>query len=257
MIAIDQLCYCSRLRYEYGEVKFSYAMLTLLVCVVSRQLPVSLTVLAVNYILTVKKGGVPPRRYRHFMAVPLVFLLLSTLAIVVNIGHRPMDLFALPIGSLYLTGSRAGLAYGANLVLTALGSVSCLYFLAMTTPMPDILNTLRKLHCPPLLIELMLLIYRYIFVLLSTAHAIRTSQVSRLGNRDYRRSLRSFGLLGSVLMIRAVTRSKALYDSMEARCYDGVIQVLSETHPARKSSVIKIGIFECLLVLIAIGGTLL
>ena len=257
MIAIDQLCYSSRLRYENGEVKFAYAGLTLLVCVVSRQLPVSLVVLAVNYFLTVKKGGVPARRYLHFMAVPLVFLLLSTLAIVLNIRRSPMDLFALPVGSFYITGSRAGLIYGANLVLTALASVSCLYFLAMTTPMPDILNTLRKLYCPALLIELMLLIYRYIFVLLSTAHAIRVSQASRLGNRDYRHSLRSFGLMGSVLMVRAVTRSRALYDSMEARCYDGVLRVLSETHPAKKSSVIKIAVFECLLVLLALGGMLL
>ena len=164
-----------------------------------------------------------------------------------------MDLFALPLGSRYLTGSRAGLAYALQLIFTALASVSCLYFLSMTTPMPDILNVLHKLRCPRLLGELMLLIYRYIFVLLDTAGKIRISQLSRLGNRDYGTALKSFGAMGSVLMIRAVTRSKALYDAMEARCYDGTIQVLSEENPPEKRDIILIILFECFLLVIAFG----
>lgn len=126
--------------------------------------------------------------------------------------------------------------YAVQLILTALGAVSCLYFLSFTTPMPDILEVLGKLHCPGLLIELMLLIYRFIFILLNTASAITTSQNCRLGNKDYRTSLKSFGLLGSVLMMRAISRSNKLYDAMEARCYDGRIQVLSENQPPRKKS---------------------
>ena len=46
--------------------------------------------------------------------------------------------------------------------------------------MTDILGACRKLHLPSLLIELMLLIYRFIFVLSETAHSITISQQSRL-----------------------------------------------------------------------------
>ena len=100
--------------------------------------------------------------------------------------------------------------------------------------MPDILDVLKKLHCPKLLIELMLLIYRFIFVLLHTASSISMAQECRLGNKDYKTALSSFGKLGSVLMIRAMSRSNRLYDAMEARCYDGEIRVLSETRPPKK-----------------------
>ena len=251
MITIDKLCYASRLRNKNGTVKFAYAIVTLLICVISRSAEAAAAVLVVNCYLTVRKGGVSARRYLHFMMVPLIFLMLSTLAILFHFSTVPMDLLAIPIGSRYLTAGTAGLFYVLQLILTALSSVSCLYFLSMTTPMPDILNVLHKLHCPGLLGELMLLIYRYIFVLMDTAANIRISQQSRLGNRDYVTAVKSFGALGSVLMIRAISRSKALYDAMEARCYDGTIQVLSEEKPPEKKDIVLIVLFEIFLLAIA------
>lgn len=253
MIAIDKLCYGSRLRKKNGTVKFAYALITLLILVTSRSSFAAGIVLAVNAFLVIVKGGVRARRYLHYMTVPLIFLILSTLAILFHFRREPMDLFALPIGSRYLTGSREGLLYALQLILTALSSVSCLYFLSMTTPMPDILNVLDRLRCPRLLGELMLLIYRYIFVLMDTAGKIRISQQSRLGNKDYQTSVKSFGALGSVLMIRAIGRSKALYDAMEARCYDGRIQVLSEENPPEKKDIGAILLFEGLLLIAAFG----
>ena len=186
------------------------------------------------------------------MTVPLAFLLLSSLAIFLRVKEAPLDLFALPLGRWYLTASRDSLAYVARLVFTAMGSVSCLYFLSFTTPMPDLLEVLARLHCPALLRELMLLIYRFIFILLRTASAIATSQRCRLGNKDYRTSLKSFGLLGSALMIRAVARSGRLYDAMEARCYDGRIRVLSESRPPRKSVIAWIAGFDTALFFFAL-----
>ncbi len=257
MIAIDKLCYQSKLRYENAQMKFAFSMITLLFCIINRSIVIAGIVLTVNGILTVKKGGIPFSRYIHFMTVPLIFLLLSTVAIIVNIQHVPLDLFAIPIGNWYLTGSANACIYAFQLILTALSSVSCLYFLSMTTPMPDILNVLGKLHCPKLIRELMLLIYRFIFVLLNTANAITTSQNSRLGNKNYRTSVRSFGMLGSVLMIRALKRSNALYDAMEARCYDGTIHVLNETYPPNKKTIRWIIFYESFLLLLTIGRLLL
>ena len=256
MIAIDRLCYNSRLRTKNPGVKFAFAVTTLLICVTSRSPAAAMVTLGVNGWLTVKKGGVNFREYGKFMTVPLIFMLLSTLAIVVNFSREPQDLFAVSLGSRYLTGSRAGLRYALQLILTALASVSCLYFLSMTTPMPDILGVLEDLHCPGLLGELMLLIYRYIFVLMDTAANIRISQACRLGNRDYRTALKSFAALGSVLMMRAIARSKVLYEAMEARCYDGTIRVLREGSPPEKRDVICLCVFEGLLLILAFGRLL-
>lgn len=257
MILIDKLCYHSKLRYINTGVKMTYAGITLLLCIISHSILVAGIVLGVNAYLTIHRGGIPRFRYLRLMSIPLVFLMLSTLAILVNISKIPMDAFAIPLGSSYLTGSMQGLYHGIQLILTALASVSCLYFLSLNTPMTDILNELRRIKCPSILIELMLLIYRFIFVLMDVASAISTSQNSRLGNRNFKTSCKSFGALGSALFIRAMIKSSALYDSMEARCYDGTIRVLTENYPAKQSQILLLASFEILLTAITIWRLLL
>ena len=252
MITIDQLSYQSRLRFTNTKEKAVLAMFTLIFCVINRSIVFSCFVLLVMGILTVKKGGVPFPGYLHFIKLPFIFLILSTVAIVINLKPVPLDLFAIPLGNSYLTGSREALFYALQLILTALASVSCLYFLSMTTPVPDLLNLLYDLHCPRLLVELMLLIYRFIFVLLKTADSISLAQKSRLGNKDYRTSLKSFASLGSSLMVRAVKRSNALYSSMEARCYDGKINLLREEQPVNRISMFYIFLFELFLLIFTI-----
>lgn len=252
MLTIDKLCYNSKLRYVNAGEKFAFTMLTLLLCVCSRSIVIACIVLTATGILTVYKGGIPLFRYVRFMTVPLAFLILSTLAIIFNISRAPLDLFAIPIGNWYLTGSKEAILYALQLILTALSSVSCLYFLSFNTPMPDILNVLGSLHCPKILMELMLLIYRFIFILLSVSSAITNSQHSRLGNKDYKTSLKSFSALASVLLVRSFKRANALYDAMESRCYDGTIRVLNETYPPDKRHILAIIIFETLLLLLTI-----
>ena len=256
MITIDMLCYYSKLRYMNAMEKFTYAMLTLLFCVVSRSLVLAILVLIVNGILTVNKGGIPFSRYRHYLTIPLAFLILSTLAVIVNISRTPLDAFAFQIGSYYLTGSYASLYKGIQMILTALASVSCLYFLSFNTPMTDILSVLKKLHCPDLLVELMLLSYRYIFLLLDISFSISVSQDCRLGNRDFRTSMKSFGAMASVLLIRAMAKSGALYDAMEARCYDGRLLVLDEQYSPKSREIFWIAFFEILLLILTIWSKL-
>ena len=146
MIVIDKLCYQSKLRYENAGEKFAFAVITLCIFVMSRSAAVAGIVLAATGILTVFYGGVPVFRYLKFLTAPLAFLLLSTVAIILNIRKTPLDLFAIPVGTWYLTSSLDSCLYALQLILTALAAVSCLYFLSFTTPVPDILDELKKLR---------------------------------------------------------------------------------------------------------------
>ena len=71
MIVIDKLCYQSGLRHVNAGEKFAFAMITLLLCVVSRSIACACIVLAATGILTVWKGGIPVFRYLKLMTVPL------------------------------------------------------------------------------------------------------------------------------------------------------------------------------------------
>lgn len=247
MLLIDKLSCQSKLRYVNASEKLLYAVLTLVLCIASRSLTVAALVFIVNGILTVGKGGIPLFRYIKLLMIPLAFLVLGTAAIVVNLSKTPLDAFAFPVGDWYITGSTRGLYRALSLCATALSAVSCLYFLSLNTVMTDILGALRKLRLPALILELMLLIYRFIFVLSETASAITVSQNSRLGNRDFRTKVRSFGALGTSLFILALRRSNALYDAMESRCYDGKIRVLSREQPPKAAEIAGIVLFEAVL----------
>ena len=252
MILIDKLAYSSKLRYKSPNLKAFLAIGSLVICIVLSRLIISLIILLSMGILTVFIGKTPLLRYLKLMLIPLLFLFLSTIAIIFNISNEPLDFFSFKIGIKFISVSYYSLYFALNLILTALASVSCLYFLTLTTPITDILNVLKKLHCPSIILELMLLIYRYIFVLLNTANSIQISQKCRLSNRNFKTSITAMGQMLSVLLVNSFKKASYLYDSMESRCFNGEINVLSESYRAKKPEIIMAVLFEILLIVIAL-----
>ena len=75
---IDKLSYQSNLRYVNACEKTAFAVITLLLCVISRSIAIAVLVSAVMGGLTVGKGGTPLFRYLKLMTIPLAFLLMRT-----------------------------------------------------------------------------------------------------------------------------------------------------------------------------------
>lgn len=252
MFIIDKLAYSSKLRYKNPAVKAAFAVGSLLICVGARSFVISFIILMIMGGLTVLSGRISVLRYIGLLMIPFSFLALSTLAIVFNLSEQPLNLFNIPIGSVYLVVSQNSLREGVLLVVVALASVSCLYFLTLSTTMIDLLALLQRLRCPKLMVELMMLIYRYIFVVLDMASAISTSQKCRLGNKDFMTELRSVGQLLAVLLIRSLKKSSLLYDAMESRCYDGDIRVLNEYRPAEMRDAAGVAGYLAILMVLAV-----
>lgn len=244
MLLIDKLSYSSRLRYKSPSLKAFFAVSTLLLCVAARSVLFSLFVLILMGSLTVFIGGTSPSYYIKLMRVPLAFLLLSTLTILFGIALKPTEQPFVKLLFLYVYLEKDKLILGLRLILSALGAVSCLYFLSLTTPFTDLIKVLNRLHFPAILTELLLLIYRYIFVLYETASGIAVAQESRLLNRNFRSALKGSSGLFATLFIRAMKKSSLLYDAMEARCYDGTIKVLWEKDQANRKEIILVVLFE-------------
>lgn len=247
MTTLDKFCYSSKLRYVNPMEKVLLAVLTLIFVVVSRSIALGAAVFFIMSYLTVRLGGLSLRRYVKLVLIPLTFIILSTLAIIINISPVPLDAYAIKVGEVYITTGFESIRRCITLTVTAMSGVSCLYFLTLNTTITDILIVLRRLKCPQLICELMLLIYRFIFVLLEISHNIKTAQLSRLGYGTYRNSLRDFSSLSQTLFIRAMRKSNALYDSMESRGYDGEIRVLEESTEIDKKRMTAIVIFETVL----------
>lgn len=251
MVLIDKLAYSSQIRDRSPFVKGALAVGTLLICVVARSFVLSILILLEMGYLTVKFSRVSFYKYAGLMTAPLVFLLLSSIAIAVNFPKEPMDLLNIPIGEHYISVSTTSLMYALRLIFVALASVSCLYFLSLTTPMLDIVQVMKKFKMPWLMVEITILMYRFIFVLADMAAAIMLSQECRLGNITFKQKINSMGQMLSVLLIRALNKSNRLYEAMESRCYDGKIQVLWDTKKATKTEIV--GVSALLLTMIAVS----
>ncbi|MEG0829119.1 MAG: cobalt ECF transporter T component CbiQ [Anaerovoracaceae bacterium] len=237
MMKIDKLAYSSSWRYKSTAVKCGLALGTLLICVGFRSFIISTMVLIIMGSLIIRYSQANLGYYLKLMTAPFVFLLLGTVVIAVNISDTPMDLFSLQIGSKYLAVSTYSLTYALRLIMVSLGSVSCLYFLILTTTILDLITLLKQLHFPWIFVELMLLIYRFIFVLMDIAVAITTAQNARLGNRSLKIGINSMGNMLASLLMLAMDKSNKLFDSMEARCYEGQLRVIFEARGAKKKEI--------------------
>ncbi len=241
MILIDKLAYSSAIRHKSPFLKSAFSVGTLLICVSARSFVISLVVLVMMGCVTIFFSRTSPSHYIKLMIAPFAFLALGTVAIAVNLTDTPMDLLNLPIGSKYIAVSWFSMLYALRLIIVSLASVSCLYFLILTTPMMDLFYVMKKLRCPSLIIEIMMLTYRYIFVLFEMASSIMTAQNCRLGNISAKSAINGMGNMLSVILIRAMQKANALFDAMESRCYDGQIRVLYENQTPTIKERLQVG----------------
>lgn len=256
LTTIDRFAYLSKLKDISPEEKLLFAFLTLIICLSSNSLTVFLAISFIMLGVSVIGGGIPLGIYIRIMLVPLAFLLMSVLTIALEVGNAAtVFMVSFNISNFTLGITESSFKTAAMLFFKAFGAVSCLYFLSLNTPLVDLISTLRKLKLPQIILELMELIYRFIFVLFETAQIIYTSQLSRLGYQDLSTAYRSLGQLISVLFLKSYKYSSDLYTALEARGYEGTLRVVSKKHKVSIFNVFMIILVEIfLLVLVLWSG---
>jgi cobalt/nickel transport system permease protein len=185
--------------------------------------------------LTVVKGGLPLSAYLSVLLIPLTFILLGTIAIGVDFSRQPLGQFNLYLGLGYIFTSVDKLQEMAVLMLKVFGAISAMIMMTLSTPSAEMIGVLRKAHVPKLIIELMNLIYRYIFILLDVFNNMRNSADSRQGYCDFKTSCYTFGSVASNLLVVSLKKANAYYTAMEARGYDGDLFFLEEEKPFQTS----------------------
>ena len=223
---IDVLAQRSRLKNINPALKFWTLFILLILSVASRNAFTGIFLTIAMLVLAVAAGGLGLRHYLRILALPMSFLLIGGLALLFEVSAEPIGNMSFQIFGYWLCVTENTQAQTTLVIFRALGAVSCLCVLSVTTPMSDIIGVLRRARCPELLIDLMYLIYRYIFILLSLHHDMRDAAKSRLGFRDYWTSLRTTGKIYSNLLARSYQFAGKNFDAMESRCYDGGIRFL-------------------------------
>ncbi|MBN2388256.1 MAG: cobalt ECF transporter T component CbiQ [Anaerolineales bacterium] len=167
---------------------------------------------------------------RALLALPFM---LAAVPIIFTNGETA--LFSFPLGTWTLTGYAEGLARFASVALKSWLSVQAAVVLASSTSFPDLLQAMRAIRIPRLLVAMFGLMWRYLFVLvdealrLMRARAARSGQgaeaVHRSGGSMAWQARVAGGMAGN-LFLRAFERSDRIYMAMVARGYDGEIRSL-------------------------------
>ena len=234
--------YARRSRYFAWSpaLKTGGCVLLLVLCVASPSPWVPLALALIMAFLTVW-GGIRFHDYLALLSLPAAFLLLSGLALLWDYVPVMDGVAAIPLWNGWLVVTAAAQVRARLVMARALGAMSCLYFLSLSTTMPEILSVLRRAHVPSVMTELAVLIYRYLFVLLSVYQSMKDAAASRLGYSGFARSIRTTGSVYGNLLATSFRRSGACFDAMESRCYDGEIRFLEREKPVTLPAALLFG----------------
>ncbi len=221
-IQFDTLAYTNRLRHLPPGQKLLFAILVLLISLMSHY-PVQILIFGWMSVWSVFYAGIPRQIYGSMILGVLVFMVTSLPALVLEYATTislemqtdawwQMNLWG---GHLYL--SHRGLIRAMEVFSRSLASTSALFFIVLTIPAIDLATVGQKIGCPPILIELSLLVYRFIFLLADTAQKIVTAQVARGGYRTSKLRMNSLSLLVRQLIQRTAIRYQQLILGVKAR----------------------------------------
>lgn len=232
MISIDSYAYNNRLKAVHPGQKVFFAVITLFIALISPNIFITASIFLVMTVITVFLAGTPLKYYIKLMTVPLFFLAAGLSAMAVTITNQPVDFIAgVNIFGWNLGVTTAGMKAAATAFSKTMGSVSCLYFLSLTTSLTDITAVLRKIHFPAPVLDLLLITYRFIFVLMNTAVEIFTAQKARLGYTSISTCYHSLGCLLVNLLKKTYQRSSELFTALLSRGYSEELRVLDITRP--------------------------
>ncbi|MFQ5646659.1 MAG: cobalt ECF transporter T component CbiQ [bacterium] len=131
-------------------------------------------------------------------------------------------LFAINFFNLFaLKASIEGLQQGILIALKVLACVSLLLSFIHTTSLPKLIMGAAWLKIPSTLVDLALLMYRYIFFLARGAVKIFQAQKLRFGYAGFSNGLRSSASLLGMVFIRAFDQAVIAQQAMNLRLYRG------------------------------------
>ncbi|MFM2106264.1 MAG: cobalt transporter component CbiQ [Chloroflexota bacterium] len=181
-------------------------------------------------------AGLGPFRLSRAAFVALPFALAAA-PLVLTV--REEIVATLSLGPLDLTVSAAGLRRFLTIAAGSWLSVQVALLLAFTTPFHDLVDALRELRLPRILVSIISFMYRYLAVLADEAGRMlrardaRSADPTGRGGGSLRWRATVTGRLIGALFLRAYERSERIYAAMQARGFEGEFRHLGARTIAR------------------------
>ena len=224
---IEEAAQRNRWRGVCPQAKALFAAAGLIAAYLAATPAAALAVAGVCAATTLAGARVPAGLYLRVLAAPLAFLALGALSLALAFDAQTLSVSFAPYG----------LASAVAVSARALAAVGALLFLALCTPLADLVAALRRLHVPETLLEMMVVGYRMLFVFAEARRDIAAAQAARLGYASPRHAWRALGVLLGALAVEVWRRAAELESAAQARCGDGRLRVLARAWPRAEQEV--------------------
>jgi len=199
--------------------------MSLLFSIGLNNLYINILIIFFMVLLTTKVAAIPLKNYLKILSIPLGFLIISIITIVFSISSLDEFIFSFKVLNKYVGVNQASLNQGMSLFARSMAAVTSSFFLSLTTPLNQIIKLLKKIRLPNILIELIVLIYRFIFIFLEEAREIRMAQEMKFGYISRKNSYTSIALLIKALFLRVFLRYEDMIISLDCKLYDGEFKI--------------------------------
>lgn len=200
------------------RIKMLYVMALLSINVWAKNITIPLFFLVGSFLLLFSIR-IPFLAIIRNMSLPMVFATLILLVKGLHEGEQAWLSFSILGYSLVFKGE--GIWSGLHICSKVLGGVSLLMIFSFTTTISRLCAGMTWFRIPNTVVELLAFMYRYIFLLFDEVSTMWTAQKSRLGHASWKKTIRSLGILGGLLVIRAFDRAERTREAMSARGYEG------------------------------------
>ena len=217
---IEQCAYTNRWRFVSSAAKALFCLCGLIASFAANHAAAGALIATLTVLATLVGAGIPARNYFRTALPPLGFLLFGCLTLGYSLDMNGEN------GILTIRWLPEGWTPIMQLAARSLAALSAMLFLALTTPMTDLIALLRRLKTPEVLLEIMVLCYRMLFVFSEALHDTRTAQAARLGYATPGLALRSLGSLTANLTLQIWQRSRDLHIAAQSRNNDGALRFL-------------------------------
>lgn len=197
-------------------------------------------------------GRTPFKVWLRLLAVPVAFILVSSVVLLLDFSSEASGILNIPFFGKWIVLTEKAQAEAQLLIVRCVAAICCLYALSLTTPIFELTEAMRRIHVPKLIIELMFLIYRYIFVLSSMLNELKTAAECRMGYNGFKSGFRTASGLLLSLLAGSLRRASASFDAMESRCYDGTLRFYHEEKPVIAVHTVSFAAYCSVLIVIAV-----
>jgi cobalt/nickel transport system permease protein len=223
MDLVDRIAQTNRWSRRHPAEKLTLGGGLLLLSVILPAVPAAPLILLAAAAAVLVGARVRLSDYVAAFAAPFTFLALG--AVVLAISVQP------DAGAPWLTVSTESTTIATAVTLRALAATASLLLIVLTVPLTALLRQAHRLRIPAPIIEIAVMMYRFVMLAFGMAARGRLAQANRLGYAGFGRGIRSAGLLAAALLPRLLDRGRRMEIGLATRAGTGELRTLAPAVP--------------------------